>query len=159
MPKTIEILGRKSLPKPVTTTIAELQTGRFDSLRVCVRGVVRNAEDRGELLGMRLHLGGVGGVFVADIKNIGDMKTNRLVDSEVELTGVVFSYFNLRSELLGFSLVAADTSEIVVLHEGLEDPFSAPVISLQRMRRFSLEGLTLNRQRLLGQVSYFRPGK
>ncbi len=158
-PREITILGSGPLPEPTALSAAEVLDGRWDSQRVRLRGVVQyasNNEDHPEH--GRLDLVSHGGrIPVYSKEPLANPLA--LVDSEVEATGVAFTFFNNRGELVGMHLKVTDDSDLAVLRRGSVDPFSAPIAPLSALRSFSPFGAPFHRTACSGVVTLCRPGQ
>ncbi len=88
-----------------------------------------------------------------------DFDYERLIDSKVRLRGICFGIYNARGELLEPRLQVSRSEDIVVLEPGIEDPFSAPLVSLKKIYRFSPDGHQIQRYRVIGTVTTTQPGE
>jgi len=160
-PKDIRIVGTEPLPEPTTLSIAELLDGKWDCQRVRVRGVVQFAEAAAqEGKGAWCELVAHSGHVRFHIDRLGpSTNLQSLVDSEVEVTGVMFAFWNSRRELLGARINVADAGDVRVLERGPQDPFAVPKVRLTKLQPFSPEGSTLHRRRCTGTVTLAWPGR
>ena len=83
----------------------------------------------------------------------------RMIDSEVDASGIVFTYFNNRGELVGARLLTAGSGDWKVTRRGPANPFDAIEVPLATLRPFSPAGLGFNRRRSTGTVTLARPGQ
>ncbi len=157
-PTQLRIVGSTSLPEAPLMKFSELLDGKWDCQRVRLQGVVQFAEERPEKTDrVRLDIVAHGGrIPVNSLVPLPDIA--RLVDTEVEVSGVVFTYFNNRGELIGSWIHVAHADEVRVLRPGPEDPFAVPELQLATLRPFSRDGVTFNRRRCIGTVTISRPG-
>lgn len=157
-PQKIRVLGERPLPDPVSVGVADLLDGRWDCQWVRLRGVVQFAESREKDIDrVRLELAAPGGRITSNVQvTLPDLP--RLVDAEVELDGVMFTYFNNRGELVGARVQVMNAEDLRVLRWP-EDPFIAPEVPLSTLRPFSAEGVTFHRRRCTGTVTLTRPGQ
>ncbi len=158
IPQHIEVLGTAPLPEPTTLSFADLLDGRWDCQRVRLRGVVQYVAHEPDRDGTRFDIAGIGGRVVVNMQHAPE-DLARLVDAEVELTGVMFTYYNNRGELVGAQVQVTDPSDVRVIGRGPEDPFGAPLLELSTLRPFSREGATFHRRRCVGTVTLARPGE
>jgi signal transduction histidine kinase len=155
----IRVLGTEPLPEPMMVSFSELLDGKWDCQSVRLRGVVQFAEDRPkDAERVRLELAANGGrITINVLEPLPDLP--RLVDADLEVDGVMFTYFNNRGELVGARVQVMNGGDVRVLRRGPEDPFTAPEVPLSTLRPFSLEGVTFHRRRCSGTVTLARPGQ
>ncbi|HEY2342388.1 MAG TPA: hypothetical protein VGH90_05125, partial [Chthoniobacteraceae bacterium] len=157
-PMKIRVLGPGSLPKAVPLAFSEALDGRWDCQCVQLHGVVQFAENRPDLTERsRLDLVANGGRIPVESLTLLPNPA-RLVDAEVEVQGVAFTYFNTRGELVGVRLETTDDADLQVLNPGREDPFSAPEVPISTLRPFSPEETNFHRCRCTGTVTLAHPG-
>jgi signal transduction histidine kinase len=158
IPQHIEVLGTAPLPEPIPVTFSDVLNGRWDCQRVRLRGVIQYAAGRPDWDGTRLDIVAHGGrIVVRMFKAREDIA--QLVDSEVELSCVMFTYFNNRGESVGAQAQVRDREDIRVVHAGPRDPFSAPERPLSMLRPFSRTGSMFHRCRCTGTVTVAQPGE
>ena len=157
--RSVEILGLGELPVARPVTVNQLLTGRFDSRRVEISGVVRHVTQRDQGQSFVLELAGEFGrvtVFVAESRGIPPAD---LIDAEVIVRGVCFPFFNERAQVAGVRLEMTSAREIEITRPPAAEPFSTPLVSLDRLQPFSPEGTDFHRQRIRGTVTLVNPGK
>jgi len=158
-PQRIQVLGTQALSEPVSVSLSDLLDGRWDCQRVRLHGVVQYADERQrELDRVRLELAGPGGRVTINTQDLLP-EIARLVDADVEVDGVMFTYFNNRGELVGARVQVMSAEDVRVLHRGPVDPFSAPELQISTLRPFSPTGVTFHRCRCTGTVTLARPGQ
>jgi signal transduction histidine kinase len=159
-PNQIEVVGTGALPTYIPVSMADLQTGSFDSQPVSIRGIIQRVESPGGNFGARIlvALKGGGHITCACVRFEPSAAT-RLLDAMVELHGVACTYFNRRSEAVGVRLQLNDEKDITVLEPALADPFAAPPVSIRNLLIFSPRPPTLHRQCARGTVTFSQPGK
>lgn len=155
----IRVLGTEPLPEPTPVSFSELLDGKWDCQLVRLRGVVQSVEERPkDAERVRLELTANGGrITVNVLESLPDLP--RLVDAEVEVEGVNFTYFNNRGELVGARVQVMNAGDVRVLKRGPEDPFAVPELHLSTLRPFSPSGVTYHRRRCTGTVTLARPGQ
>jgi signal transduction histidine kinase len=159
MPRRLRFLGTGPLPPVKRVGVVDLQTGRFDCERVRVRGVVQHAEISGRLIdAVRLELAGLGGHFVAYALKPAGFDAAKLVDAEVDLSGVALSFFNERAELVGARVQIQGIEDLEIVRAAPESPFLAPEARLDGLMPFSPEAPKLHRRRVSGIVTVAKPG-
>jgi signal transduction histidine kinase len=156
--RAVEILGQVELPLARPATANQLLTGRFDSRRVEIRGVVRHVIQRDRVESFALELAGEFGRVTVFSLEAGGIAANDLIDAEVIVRGVCFPFFNERAQVAGARLEMASAREIEITRPPAAEPFSTPLVSLDRLQPFSPEGMNFHRQRIRGTVTLVNPG-
>lgn len=159
VPQRIRHLGTAPLPTAKLVSVAELQTGRFDCERVRVTAVIQHVgfSDR-QVDAVQMELAAVGGHFVAYATQTNGFDPSRLIDSEVDLSGVALSFFNERAELVGTRVQLLGIKDITIRQPAPANPFDAPETTLDALLPFSTDAPWLHRRRLTGVVTVYRPG-
>lgn len=154
----IEDLGIAPLPVARPVTVNQLLTGRFDSRRVEISGVVQHAETRDlvEQFGLELD-GEVGRVTVLALES-GGVAPADLIDAEVTLRAVCFPFFNERAQVAGVRLEMGSARDIDIKRPPFEKVFSTPLVTLDRLQPFSPAGNNFHRKRIIGTVTLIKPG-
>ena len=151
-------LGRGPLPPPQRVTLAQLGTGRYDSWRVEVEGIVRMVtRDPSHALltiveeGRRLLL------------SIPRFETQSppfsLVDARVRVRGICAIQVNPLGVIEGFQLYPNSLSDIDVIRAARPDPFAEPLQPIRDVLRFSTPEEQGHRVRIEGTVLHQQPGK
>lgn len=162
-PQRARIIGRRALPPAVPVTLAELNTGFHDSQRVSLSGVVQVVErartyrDEPVLQFTLSTLGGRAFFWHFDLGT--DTRPERYLDAEVKVTGVCGPSFNSRGELVGVRIQSTDSSDIAILKPGIADPFSAPLVPLEKISGFHASFDPLHLRRITGVLTYIEPGR
>ena len=156
--RAIRILGTAPLPAARPATVNQLLTGRFDSRRIEIRGVVQHAEVRSQVEKFGLELDGeFGRVTVLALEPDGVVPAD-LIDAEVTLRAVCFPFFNERAQVAGVRLEMASASEIEINRPPFAEVFSTPLVALDQLQPFSPDGNNFHRKRIQGTVTLVKPG-
>lgn len=156
----VKLLGEGPMPQASRQTLTELRTGAFDCQRVEMRGVVQRIHRRDTQQGqLRLEITTLDGSFSAFLADSRGLDGDGLVDAELRLTGVCFTFFNTRGEAVGVHLQIPAANDIAIIEPAVADPFAAPEVSPLALRPFSQKPPNLHRQRLAGTVTLARPGE
>lgn len=158
MARAIKDLGTAPLPVARPVTVNQLLTGRFDSRRVEIRGVVQHAEARDQVEKFGLELDGEFGRVTVLALEPGGVVPADLIDAEVTLRAVCFPFFNERAQVAGVRLELGSAAEIEIKHPPINDVFSAPLVDLDRLQPFSPLGNDFHRKRIRGTVTLVKPG-
>jgi signal transduction histidine kinase len=155
---SVQILGKAWLPLAQSVTVSQLLTGRFDSRRVEISGVVQHAQLRPQVERFGLELAGEFGRITIFALDDGGVKPHDLIDAEVTVRGVCFPFFNERAQVAGVRIQMNDARDIEIVRRPDSDPFSAPEVTLDKLQPFSLEGMNFHRQRVSGTVTFMAQG-
>lgn len=154
----IKILGTAPLPFAQPATVNQLLTGRFDSRRVEIRGVVQHAEVREQIEKFGLEIDGeFGRVNVLALESGGVVPAD-LIDAEVTLRAVCFPFFNERAQVAGVRLEMTSASEIEITRPPSKEVFAAPLVNFDELQPFSPDGNDFHRKRIRGTVTLVKPG-
>jgi signal transduction histidine kinase len=152
--RRLENLGTGELPKPEKVTAAALATGRYDSRRVEVRGIVRSAVPAQRTkrapahLAMELHSDG--NALLVRVTDYAPASTN-WVDAEVIVRGVAAGVFNWQRQLLAPIVVAATEAEVTIVRAP-HPVDTLPVVTIRSLFHYSPNGFPQHRVRLQGQL-------
>ncbi|MBK9139362.1 MAG: sensor histidine kinase [Verrucomicrobia bacterium] len=159
--RRLQNLGRGELPEPEKVTAAALATGRYDSRRVEVRGIVRSAApaQRTKTVGAHLamELRSDGNDLLVRVTEYQPANTN-WVDAEVIICGVAAGVFSWQRQLLSPIVVAATHADVEVVRPA-QPVDSLPVITIRSLFNYSPEGFPQHRVRLRGQLLGRQAGK
>ncbi len=156
LPATIKIIGVKPLPPAQDVVIERFLSGADDVRRVKASGVVQSIADEGGkrwLLKVETGLGH----FLARLPKTDTFAPTRLLDAEVQMTGVAAVSRNWRAEFVCPRLVISHEEDVVILKEAPLDPFSAKSVPLNELDSFSPDGRPLHRRRISGVITYHQP--
>lgn len=147
-----ESLGPGALPAPEAATAASLASGRHDSRRVELRGVVRSvvAAERNGVPHLAMNLRTDGQDLLVGINEYSEASL-ALVDAEVVVRGVAAGVFSYRRQLLAPVVLLEKESEVEVIDP--PRPFDQlPVRRIETLFRHSPEGFPERRVRLRAQL-------
>jgi len=156
------VVGRGPVPPPMPADLGRLSRGVDEGRRVTVRGVVQGMGE-----GLLEHLDPIP-VFMLDVDNrplpitcFGSVRTldlRRLVDAEVQVTGVGVGFRNSRGQFAGPAIIVVDPADIDILVPPPADPFAGEIAPLETFARYSAQAHSGHRIRTEGTVSYAAPG-
>lgn len=155
----VDVIGKAWLPVAQPVSVNQLLTGRFDSRRVEIRGIVQYATHRTRVEQFGLELAGEFGRISVYALESGGMEPVDLIDAEVTVRAVCFPFFNERAEVAGVRLEMMNAREIEINRPPRSEPFAAPLVGLHKLQPFSPEGLVFHRQRIQGTVTLVVPGQ
>ncbi|HXE79641.1 MAG TPA: response regulator [Vicinamibacterales bacterium] len=149
----VRILSHGSLPKPREVTLDQLLSGREDSQLVTLTAVVRSIgrDDRNHLV-LELITGRERiPAFVPSIDE-QTIPTGLGPDATVRVTGVVGTRFNANRQMIGVQLFVPTVLELRIDSPALDDPFSLPVSTVDRMLDFSPEERSSRLRKIRGVI-------
>jgi signal transduction histidine kinase len=158
LPETIERMGQRPVPKPLTFDPEAFYGGSQDCLLVEVAGVVQGVRlEKGE---WRFVIDSNGKRCLATIprRSVSDNPA-ALVDAEVALKGVAVYFFNQRGELLSPRILMNARDDLGVRRPPAEDPFSGIRLPLATIARYRPDLWNGHRIVTAGTVVYAQPGK
>jgi diguanylate cyclase (GGDEF)-like protein len=158
----ITVIGHGVQPKPIPANFEELIRGQVDAKLVSLRGVVHAADmivgpDAEKPLA-HLKVLTDGGYIDVEVL-IADAPTlKRLLDAEVEITGVDGGKFDGKMQLTGAILRVNDLANVKVIKLAAINPWALPSTPMDQVLRASGGKHETSRVRVVGTVTYFEPG-
>jgi PAS domain S-box-containing protein len=152
-----KVLGQAPLPPAKRVSFEQMASTMEDSQRVEVEGIVRKVFKRRNRL--YLEVATEGGRVTGRIPFYTQDSLPQIVDARVRMRGTCGSEFNSTNQLTGIYVNIPYESELKVLQPSRLDPFSAPVVAIPDLLRFSPERGTGHSVRVEGIVTLTRPGK
>lgn len=145
-------LGRGELPAPEPVSAAGLATGRYDSRRVEVRGIVRSAVPavRSGQPHLAIELRSDGNDLLVRVDEYDPASTN-LVDAEVTVRGIAAGVFSWQRQLLAPIVVVESDANLEVVRPS-RPPDTLPVVSIRSLFHYSPDGFPQHRVRLRGRL-------
>ncbi len=158
----ITVLGHSALPNPETASFEQLIRGQFDARLVAVHGSIYAADLDSPLASepptadLKLW---TGSGFVEIEVQRGDTQTlQRLLDAEVEVTGVASGKFDGKMQLTGMLLHAGSLDDVKVIKPAAMNPWLLPATPIDEVLGISTVGGETGRVRVDGTITYFEPG-
>jgi diguanylate cyclase (GGDEF)-like protein len=149
-----------SLPAPVHATFEQMIRGEMDCMRVSVHATVRSADvgTFGDLHGIYLKLRIDGGYIDATVASSDTLVPKDLLDSEVEVTGVVSGIFDSKMQLTGVLLEIPTLEDVKILKQAETGPGALPLTPMDEVLwAYHVDDLT-RRVRVRGTITYYQPG-
>ncbi len=129
---------------------------------VTVRGVVRTADVTLSLVApvrfTHLQLLMDGGYFDATLDSDDPGIVEKLLDAEVELTGVASEEFDSKMQEIGILVHVQSISDIKIVGQASSSPWSLPVTPMDRVISASHIDDSTPRVRVHGTITYYQPG-
>ncbi len=158
--ESVTVLSHGALPRPQVADFDRMISGQLDSVRVTLRAVVRSADmvvDEGRY-NLYMHLLMDGGYVDASVVAVDAVQLNELLDSEVEVTGVVAGKFDSKNQLTGILLEIPTLADVKIVKRANMAPESLPITPMDEvLSGYHVRDQT-RRVRVRGTITYFEPG-
>ena len=158
---TVTLLRHGDLPKPVPATYDELIRGQDDCMLVAMRGIVRSADksntdenDRAVFIEL-LSDGGYVSVLT-DLYSAEERE--KLLDAEVEVTGVAGGQFDGKMQMHGVQINVPSPAGVKILNQATASPWSLPLTPMDQVITRSHITDRTQRVRVHGTITYYQPG-
>ena len=148
----LRILREGALPQARPVTYEELVAGNADCDWIEARGIVRHAYWYGNILNLKLSLGG--GKVRVSVYDHPPRDADSLVDAVIRLRGAVGGSFTQRRQLAGPHLFANGAESITIEQPSPIDPFGAAPRSIDSLLQFRGEKTDGHRVKVRGVVIY-----
>gem|GEM_PF-2032548 len=161
VPRKFTVLGTTALPDARPSKYDELSTGKLDSQRVEVEGIVRSVmpDERADLRRtVTLKMASDDGVFPVYVSDLPPDKLRAVVDASVKARGVVGGVFNERRQMIGIKLYVGRAEDLIIEETGPGEPFSVRTTPVESLLRFEPEGASRHRVKVRGTVTFYQPG-
>jgi len=161
VPRRFTVIGTTSLPDARPSKYDELSTGRLDSQRVEVEGIVRSVmpDERADLRRtVTLKMASDDGVFPVYVSDLPPDKLRAAVDASVRARGVVGGVFNERRQMIGIKLYVGRPEDLTIEETAPGEPYSVPTTTVETLLRFRPEGANRHRVKVRGTVTLYQPG-
>ncbi|WP_442511889.1 sensor histidine kinase [Novipirellula sp. SH528] len=153
LPMQITNLGEGHLPNATQPDMKRFLSGAENIRRVRVRGVVQNVTKETKNYWLLRVETGVGH-FLVRLPLEDQYGPDRMLDAELELTGLAGASRNWRSEFVCPRMIIDRREHVEVLKPAPADPFSVDSVSLADLDGFKPEGRPLHRLCAQGTVTY-----
>jgi diguanylate cyclase (GGDEF)-like protein len=157
---SVTVLHHGDLPEPVAADFDRMIGSQLDCMRVTVRAVVRSADMvvDGNRYNLYMHLLMDGGYIDATVVASNATMLKELLDSDVEMTGVVAGKFDSKDQLTGILLQIPTLADLKILKPANMNPEALPITPMDEiLSAYHVQDLT-RRIRVQGTITYFEPG-
>jgi diguanylate cyclase (GGDEF)-like protein len=156
----VTLLHHGIAPPPVPADFKHMIRAELDCKRVAVRGVVRSADivTDENLTSIYLQLLIDGGYIDATINSSDAGVLKELLDSEVDITGVVAGKFDSKNQLTGILLEVPALSDVKILKRAEIGLDSLPVTPMDEILKGSYVSDMSQRTHVRGTITYYQPG-
>ena len=155
LPTRIQTRGPGTLAAVERARLGSFLSGGDEMRRVTAHGVVQDVTEeatRENRWVLRIETG-IGHFFVRVLK--GDRYSPRkLLDSKLQVSGLVTSSRNWRSEFVCPRILVRRHEDIQILKAAPADPFSVETVPLSKLSGYSASGRPVHRRRVVGTVTY-----
>lgn len=156
----VTLVHHGPLPEPIRTAFAPLIQVSMDCMYVKIHGVVRSAEpvaSSGRRV-MELNLAMEDGEVDIEVDRGDPARLERLLDSTVEVTGVVGGRFDGKLQQTGIILHAATLDDVKILKDASVDPETLPLTPMDLvLNTYEVQDRS-RRIHVQGTITYFQPG-
>jgi diguanylate cyclase (GGDEF)-like protein len=158
--ESVTLLHHGPPPMPVAASYEQLIRAEFDCRRVIVRATVRGADavDYQGQPGFYMKLLMDGGSVDADAVSGDASKLKKLLDAEVEVTGVVSAMFDNKKQLTGILLELPSLDDVKILKPAETSPESLPFTPMDKVLSAYYVHDQTRRVRVQGTITYYEPG-
>jgi len=160
VPDRVVVLHHGTPPAPVTATFDSLIRAELDCRRVLMRGVVRSAAmaDIPKKRAIYLEVLTDGGYIDASINSNDESALGRLVDAEVELTGIATAVFDDKVQMSGARIDVQSLGDVKILKPASAAAEELPLTPVENViGNYKVHDLS-RRVRIQGTVTYYQPG-
>ena len=161
VPRRFTVIGTGALPDARPSKFDELSTGRLDSQRVEIEGIIRSviADERADLRRtVTLKMASDDGEFPVYVSDLPPDKLRAVVDASVRARGVVGGVFNERRQMIGIKLYVGRADDLVIIDPAPGEAYSVPTTPVESLLRFRPEGASRHRLKVHGTVTFYQPG-
>jgi len=159
---SVTVLRHGALPKPEPASFDQMIRTETDCKLVTVRAVVHAADlllsAVADVHYIRLELLTNGGYLNAKVDSDDGSVLEGLLDAEVELTGVASEEFDSKMHETGILMHVQSLSDVKIIQRANSDPWSLPVIPMDRVITVYHLRDSTPRIRVHGTITYYQPG-
>jgi len=158
--ENITVVGHAGLPAPIPSNYQELIHAEHDSMRVTVHGVVRAADmlSTENATSTYLQMLADDGTIDAIVENQDTSLLSKLLDVEVEVTGVAAGKFDNKMQQTGVQLHVVSMDDVKILKPATSNPWALPATPMDTIiRGYRVHDLT-ERIRVHGTITFYQPG-
>jgi PAS domain S-box-containing protein len=151
----IRVLSEGPLPAPRIVSAEELMSGKLDSWRIEVEGIVLAADPYQG--GVKLEIAAGAARFQAFVPNVASAPAN-VVDARVRIRGTCGGFYNPRNQFIALGVLVPSLADITIIEPRQADNFALPVISVSSILQPAFELGSIHRVRIQGVVTLRHPG-
>jgi signal transduction histidine kinase len=159
--RSVQRLGRASLPRPKNVSYKQISTGNMDCQYVSVTGWVRStgvrkraAKSQGLWLRIVMQDGTIDAMLPADKAAAAE----KLIGAEVRIDATAFCSKNQKRQITMAHLSVPDMRFVTVLRPPPRDLFAIPLTPIGKLMQYRSGTDYYHRVRVVGIVTYYNPG-
>jgi diguanylate cyclase (GGDEF)-like protein len=158
--ESVTLLRHGPPPQPFEARYDQLIRAEFDCRRVVVRATVRSADEADPKNGYSAYLKLLldGGPIDAEVVSGDARELHKLLDAEVEVTGVVSAMFDNKKQLTGILLELPSLDDVKILKPAETSPESLPFTPMNKVLSAYFVHDQTRRVRVQGTITYYQPG-
>jgi diguanylate cyclase (GGDEF)-like protein len=155
----VQIVGHDKLPAPQKADFEGLIQSKFDCQYVTVRGRVLAAafDQEQPQPGIRIQVQIPQGMIGGRIAHPGNLDAAKLLDTEVDLTGVAGGAFDSKMQMTGVWLDIYSADDVKFVQSQKEDAWSTPLVAMDDVIAAYRQSNQSQRVRIQGTLTYFEP--
>lgn len=156
----VKVLRHGVPPTPEAADFEQLIRAERDCMWVSVHATVRSADivNFGNMHGAYFKLLMDGGSVDATVVGTDGSSLEGLLDSEVEVNGVVSGKFDSKMQLIGILLEVPKFTDVKILRRAEVSPDSLPITLMDKVLSNSYVHDLSRRVRVKGTITYYQPG-
>ena len=135
LPRSIKVLGSGKLMPAMRPDLKDFFRGAYIMRRVTVGGVVQNVTDDSPGWLVRIETGA--GHFLTRLPKSDEFTPKKLMDAEIQVTGVAGAARNWRSQFICPRVMIAEAQDVEIVRDPVEDPFPVSYTHLPSPRDLS----------------------
>ena len=160
--KNVTLLRHGLLPTPYPASFDEMIRTETDCRLVTVRAVVHAADflssTEADVHFIRMEMLMDGGYFEVNVDTGNADDADKLLDAEVELTGVASEEFDSQMHETGVLLHVQFLSDVKIVQRANSSPWTLPVTPMDRVITVYHLRDSTPRVRVKGTITYYQPG-
>jgi diguanylate cyclase (GGDEF)-like protein len=159
---SITLLGHSAVPKAVPASFEEMIRSETDCRLVTVRATIRAADRKFSQVApvsyMRLQLHMDGGYLTADVEGEDANTLQKLLDAEVEVTGIASETFDSKMHQTGIHMHIQSLSDVKVIQRAGSGPWALSETPMDRVIAVYHSNDSTPRVLVHGSITYYLPG-
>jgi diguanylate cyclase (GGDEF)-like protein len=155
----VTVLHHGAVPSPILVTAADLFSAQRDSMLGTVRGTVRSAHMVWSAGRRNIYMKVLidGGYIDAAVNSEDAGAVNRLLDSEIQMTGIITSEFDQKMQQSGARFDVQSLGDIRILKPAATRPQDLPVTPMQDvLGGYHIEDFS-KRVQVKGTITFYQP--
>ena len=157
---SVTLLRHGAPPKPLPTDFEQLIRVERDCMLVMIRATVRSADtvNFGTEHEVYFRLLMDGGYIDATVIGVDASMVKEMLDTDVEVTGVVSGKFDNKMQLVGILLEVPTLEDVRILKRAKVSPDALPITPMDGVLSSSFVRDLTRRVRVQGTITYYQPG-